>query len=213
MFPGYYINLDSREDRRNYFELLRKHIPLLGGCERFSAISHTNGAIGCGLSHIECLTKCLEKDSEICMIIEDDLCFFNQEKLTQFQELMKDETILNNSSWDIIVLTPRGDDISGDTIMEEKGFRRIRNNQTTTGYIIRKRFISKLIENLKECVDFMLKGENSNIYAIDQYWKHLQDIYEFYYFKKVFAGQLPSYSDIEKRNVNYNHRYIQQEFM
>ena len=42
----------------------------------------------------------------------------------------------------------------------------------------------------------MINGDSSTIYAIDQIWKLLQNDNTFLYYKHIFAGQLPGYSDI-----------------
>jgi glycosyl transferase family 25 len=94
--------------------------------------------------------------------------------------------------------------------MNSNYFHEIVNNQTATGYIIKKSFIPILIQSFKKSVEGLLKKQNPDIYAIDQYWKPLQNIHHFYYFKKVFAGQLIGYSSIEKRLVNYNQRFLSQ---
>tara|TARA_Y100001938_G_C7925260_1_gene346563 strand:- start:365 stop:766 length:402 start_codon:yes stop_codon:yes gene_type:complete len=124
-----------------------------------------------------------------------------------FLNFAKDfETIKNDKKWDIIVLTPRG-----DTQDEKIGkFKRINNNQTTTGYIIRTHMLQILIDNLKDGLELLYKGIHPDICALDQYWKKLQDKYNFYYYSDIFAGQLVDYSDIQKINVNYNDRFIHQ---
>jgi glycosyl transferase family 25 len=95
--------------------------------------------------------------------------------------------------------------------LSNNGFYEIVNNQTATGYIIKKSFIPILLHSFKKSVEGLLKKLNPDIYAIDQYWKPLQKVHHFYYFKKVFAGQLVGYSSIEKRVVNYNHRFMIQK--
>ena len=46
---AFYINLDTRPDRKSYFE---KEITKIGlNVTRFEAIKHSCGAIGCSLSH------------------------------------------------------------------------------------------------------------------------------------------------------------------
>ena len=64
--------------------------------------------------------------------------------------------------------------------------------------------IPVLIKNYEEAVTNLLKGGKYEKYGIDQYWKKLQNDYKFYYYKDIFCGQLPGYSDIENKNVNYN---------
>ena len=70
--------------------------------------------------------------------------------------------------------------------------------------------IQILIDNIKEGLELLIKGIHPDICGLDMYWKRLQNKYNFYYYSDIFAGQLPDYSDILKKNVNYNDRYIKQ---
>jgi len=203
MFSGYYINLDSRPDRNNHFENLKNKYSFLNNVERFSACTHETGSIGCGLSHIEVLKKCLEKDEPAFLICEDDLTILNEE---HFINMTKN--LVLDSDWDIITLTPRGEKVLNDELPGE--FIRIQNNQTTTGYIIKKHMIPILIANLEEAIQGLSQRGDPNKYSIDQYWKRLQVEYKFYYYKYIYAGQLVGYSDIEERMVDYNQRFLMQ---
>ena len=131
----------------------------------------------------------------------------NYNEFIQYFENIRDE-----KEWDIIVLTPRGEvkQVEANAKMSSNLFHEIVNNQTATGYIIKKSFIPIIINSFKKSVEGLLKNQNPDLYAIDQYWKPLQHIHHFYYFKKVFAGQLIGYSSIEKRIVNYNQRFLSQ---
>lgn len=211
MIKGYYINLEERKDRVEHFEKLKNEYLFFKDVERFDAIRNKNGAIGCGLSHIKVLTKLLEYQDDYMMVIEDDLCILNDNNYNEFVQYF--QNIRNEKDWDIIVLTPRGDkkNIQNSLNMNNNNFFEIINNQTTTGYIIKKSFIPKLIEKLKKSIEGLLKNLDPNIYAIDQYWKIIQNDNHFYYFNKIFAGQLIGYSNIEKRNVNYNQLYLSQK--
>jgi hypothetical protein len=113
-----------------------------------------------------------------------------------------------DDDWDLITLTPRGNTMKGQNLPND--FLRIYNNQTTTGYIIKKPFIPILIKNLQNAINGLENGGDLVTYSIDQYWKRLQTKHNFYYFKHIFAGQLPGYSDIEKRDVDYNKRFTEQ---
>jgi glycosyl transferase family 25 len=219
MIKGYYINLDSRLDRMNHMVDLKVKYPFFKNVERIQAISNQNGALGCALSHIMVLEKFLESKDDVFMVLEDDLCILNDTNYNNF--IYYFDKIKDNPDWDIIVLTPRGDkreiNNSNNNInlnmnyMNSNHFNLIKNNQTTTGYIVRRRFINILIENFKESVKGLICKSNPNIFALDQYWKRLQDKYNFYYFNNIFAGQLVGYSDIENKNVNYNDRFIIQK--
>ena len=67
-----YINLEHRIDRNNniinQFHPIKNKINLT----RFNAIKHSNGAIGCALSHINCIEIAINNNWDHVIIIEDD---------------------------------------------------------------------------------------------------------------------------------------------
>lgn len=197
---GFYINLDKRLDRREHFENIS---PIFKNIKRFPAIEYSPGYIGCAMSHIAVLKKGLDIEGEYIFIFEDDFMILNMDNFNHFLNDFK-VAVFN---WDIIVLTPRGITIHKKS--SEK-FKRIFDNQTCTGYIIKKKFIPILIQNLEESLQNLLNGESYMIYGIDQYWKKLQLKYKFYYYSSIFGGQLPGWSNIENRMVNYNERFLKQ---
>jgi glycosyl transferase family 25 len=201
---GYYINLAKREDRNHHMQNLTKH-PFFKHIERFNAIEHKKGAVGCTLSHIECLKTLSQKNDDYYMLLEDDFCILNQKHFDTF--LMEFDQIKDCDGWDLITLTPRGDTISHNIC---DNFHRITNNQTTTGYIIKHRFISTLLPVFEASVSKLENGGDPNKWALDSCWKPIQLSTQFWYHNDVFAGQLPGYSDIEKRQVNYNQRFVMQ---
>ncbi len=201
---GFYINLESRKDRLKHINNNIQKYDFFKDLKRFNAIKNVDGAIGCSMSHLKCLELCKQMNEEYYLIIEDDLCMLNENNFLNFAKDF--ETIKTDKNWDIIVLTPRG-----DTQNEKIGkFKRINNNQTATGYIIRNHMLQILIDNIKDGLELLCKGIHPDISALDQYWKKLQDKYNFYYYSDIFAGQLVDYSNIQKRNVNYNDRFIHQ---
>ena len=204
---GYYINLEERDDRRKHIENIKKEHHFLYNLSRFNAIKNdTNGHIGCALSHIECLTKLKQENNKYNLVLEDDFKIFNRK---HFNEFVSSFEYIKDKDWDIIVLTPSGKTLS----KYYKNYNRIVENQTATGYIIKNSFIDILIENFKYGTDKLKKGENPNHYALDQIWKTLQHKYKFIYFNKIFGGQLEGYSSIEKKNVNYNERFKNQDVL
>jgi hypothetical protein len=204
---GYYINLDERVDRMKHFENLKLTYDFFTNIKRLSAIKNSNGAIGCGMSHIEALTKlleCADDSDDYFMVCEDDLCILHDDNYNNF---VKDFNTIKDKPWDIIVITPSGDKMPG---LPYHNFYRIHNNQTATAYIIKKTFVPVLISNFKQSVNGLVKGGHPNTYAIDQWWKQLQHQYIFCYYKDIYAGQLVGYSNIENRNINYNERFLRQ---
>jgi hypothetical protein len=137
------------------------------------------------------------------LICEDDLLIIKEDA---FKNMI--DNVRYEDNWDVLTFTPRGDIMPGQDIRDN--FIRVNNNQTTTAYLIKKHMVPILISNLEEALVGLSQGGDPNIYCIDQYWKQLQNVYKFYYFIDIFAGQLVGYSDIEKRNVNYNDRFVKQ---
>jgi len=211
MIQGYYINLDERVDRKTHFENVIKSRAFFSNLQRIPAIKNTDGAIGCGLSHIKSLI--LSKNiTDTCYvgIFEDDFYILNEQACAEFIDAFT--RISESDEWDCILLTPRGDTQYNDSseYMKTHGFKRITKSQTTTAYIIKKTVIDTLQQNLKDAVANLIKGGDKNTYSIDQYWKRLQTEHRFYYFENIFAGQLPGWSSIENRMTNYNDRFLKQ---
>ena len=142
-------------------------------------------------------------EDNVFFVCEDDLTILNKDHLLTFISSLN-----VNDDWDLITLTPRGNTMKGQELPND--FLRIYNNQTTSGYIIKKAFIPQLIKNLQNAVNGLEKGGDLVTYSIDQYWKRLQTKYKCYYFKHIFAGQWPGYSESEKRDVEYNKRFTEQ---
>jgi GR25 family glycosyltransferase involved in LPS biosynthesis len=202
---GFYINLDNRIDRRDHFESLKRQYPFFKDIERMSAIENEDGPLGCCCSHINALMLAEKLDEPYVAIIEDDFMILDHNHFLQF--INDFQQIASSDKWNVIVLTPRGNTLPDEDISD---FKRIIENQTTTGYIIKKEMIPILLTTLKESASLQSEGVPKNISAIDQYWKRLQTTYPFYYYKNIFAGQLIGWSTIEKQYVDYNERYVKQ---
>jgi len=205
---GFYINLKHRSDRKEHFENYKIKFDFLKNIERFDAIYDEKYGVGCALSHILCLEKCLELNDDYYLIMEDDFYLLNEDNFNEFIDEF--EKIKNNNEWDVITLTPRGETKEKYFY---KSFHKIIDNQTATGYIIKHNFINVLLPILKEGLEGLKKANNkkeSHPFVNDQVWKPLQLKNNWLYFHKIFGGQLPSYSDIKKRNVNYNERFLKQ---
>lgn len=205
---GFYINLEERTDRNKHFQNLKVKFPFFRNVERFNAIYNETYGVGCMLSHIECLEKCLTLNDEYYIIMEDDFYIFNEDNFKNFT--IEFQKIKNNKTWKVITLTPRGITNEKNYILS---FNRICDTQTATGYIIRHNYINDLLSILYKSLDGLKNAKTRNEshpYCIDQCWKSLQFYDIWLYFNDVFAGQLPGYSNIEKRNTNYNKRFLEQ---
>ena len=192
----YYINLESRPDRKNYFENQMKLVGLKAN--RFKAIKHSIGAIGCSLSHLELLKLAKEKNWDHILIMEDDITFLNPEifcnSLNNF--------LSSNINFDVLLIAGNN---MGEYNRENEFCVKIKKCQTTTGYLVKNHYYNKLIENIEFGIQKFLKNPRRfNDFAIDQYWNILQIIDNWYLLTPLSITQRADYSDIEKRITNYN---------
>jgi len=186
----YYINLDHRTDRKEHLinELRQIDYPTQNIC-RIEA--SPGGNIGCTLSHIKTIEKFLESNQEKCIILEDDFTFYPNTRELFYK------TINSDVDWNVIMLgsnTIQSDPFSENLLKCVKA-------QTSSGYMLHRKFATTLLENFKESSTHLRNG-GSWMYTLDEYWKRLQHL-NWYICNPKIGYQMESFSDIEKANVNY----------
>lgn len=192
----FYINLDYRLDRKEYFENQMKLVGFLA--KRFNAIKHEIGAIGCSMSHLELIKMAKKNNLDHILIMEDDISFLNP------KVFCNSLNIFLSKQFDFDVLLIAGNNIGKYTKIDNFCVK-ITNCQTTTGYLVKAKYYDKLIKNISNGIEEILKNpKRLNEFAIDQYWKKLQIIDNWYLLTPLTVTQHPSYSDIEKQKVCYN---------
>ena len=189
---AFYINLDRRTDRRVQVEqeFKEKEIEV----ERFSAIECIPPTIGCNLSHIEVLRLARERGYPSVMIFEDDFQFVisKEEWDAQIARLPESYDVVM-LSYNMIRSTPHDDT-----------FVRVQEAQTTSVYIVHSRFYNTLIATWEEGTDLFVQNPTVHwIYILDQYWKPLQPISEWFAFKNRIGIQRPSFSDLAGQFVGH----------
>ena len=191
-----YINLTHRTDRlaEVVAELEKKGI-----CgTRFNAIKTANGAIGCSISHLKCLEEAESKNWPYVFICEDDITFLNPELVRTNVNLFCNKF---DDNWDMLILG--GNAVPPYQPIENYAVR-LTNCQTTTGYIVNRRFYKPLINNIREGIALFMRNQfDKKQYAIDIYWKRLQPIYEWYMIVPPTVIQREGFSDVESRHTNY----------
>ena len=201
-----YINLDSRNDRRELFENHLKELTTLYPNDynftpipRFSAIrNEENGAIGCTKSHIECIRLAKANGWDHILICEDDVLLIHPEilvhQVTSFLSRFHDD-------WDVLLFS--GNNYPPFKVEAPDCFR-VSNCKTTGCYLVCSRYYDKLIRNFEEGLEALIANPgNITAYACDSYWKRLQCQDRWYLITPLCVIQRPGYSDIEKMNVDY----------
>lgn len=184
-----YINLDSRSDRKIHIEtqLARAFPP--HKIHRFSAIQHVIGAKGCSRSHIAVLEMAKANGWSNVLLVEDDFTWNNFEKgAPNLEDRL-------TKPFDVIALC------GAYVVCNDDG--RLISSQTATAYIVNQSYYDTLIANFKEGLALYEATDDYRQYALDQYWKRLQPKGLWYIIRPNMGFQLPGYSDIEKKTVNY----------
>jgi glycosyl transferase family 25 len=197
----FYINLEHRTDRNSHIISQLNSVGLVN-FERFNAIKHENGAIGCSMSHLKCLELAKERKYDHILICEDDTTFLNSEVFIN----SINNFFLKNIKWDVLLLG--GNNQPPYNYIDETCIK-VSHCQTTTCYIVREHYYDTLIDNFKLGL-LQLKNEPSkhSIYAIDMYWTLLQKQDNWLLLTPLTVIQREDYSDIQKINVNYKSEMV-----
>jgi len=192
----FYINLESRPDRKSKFEIEMKKIGW--NATRFNAIKQNFGALGCSMSHLTLLKYAKVNKLDHILILEDDISFL-------FPELFINN--LNNflsSEKDFDVLLIAGNNMGPYEKINDNCVK-IKKCQTKTGYLVKSNYFDKLITNIEEGLNNLSNNLNRlNDFAIDQYWNKLQLVDNWLLLTPLTVTQRPDYSNIEKKVINYN---------
>ena len=189
-----YINLDRRTDRRAEIEEELRRMDIRG--ERFSAIEHTPGIVGCGASHLAILKRARVEGWPNVLILEDDFMF-----------LVDKDTLENNLQTFFKSNTPYDVLMVGYNISNSEPFNETvsyaRSVQTTSGYIVHQSFYDILIDHWEEALNNLILTGMHWIYALDQSWKTLQTSHTFFYFNTRIGKQRGSWSDLANCYIDY----------
>jgi glycosyl transferase family 25 len=191
----FYINLDTRPDRKIFFENQMRMLKLQA--IRFNAIKNTNGAIGCSLSHLSLLQYAKKHKLDHILIMEDDIMFLNPQIFIQ----NINNFLSKHDNFDVLLIAGNN---MGEYVRIDDNCVKISHCQTTTGYLVKNHYYDKLIDNFKTGIQNFMNTNLKLQYAIDQYWCRLQCVDNWYLLTPLTVSQKPDYSDIEKQKINYN---------
>ena len=194
-----YINLDRRTDRRQQLEqeLQRLEVPT-AKVERFAAIAHAEGLIGCGLSHLAVIRRAREQQWPNVLVLEDDFCA--KADHAQLQAQLAD--LFRLPGFDVFMLAYNIPDQQEDAATA--GIVPTQNAQTTSAYLVHSDIYDRLIETWEDGLA-LLQSEPWRHwdFALDQYWKRLQP--ESRWFRAVprLGFQRASFSDCSQQFMDH----------
>lgn len=194
-----YINLNHRTDRNSQVQAeLKKVFPEDKIIKQQAVYTPYMSGIGCAHSHINCIQYAISNNFDNILIVEDDFMFTLPSENVEEKINHLYESTNNFQNFDICLF-------SHNLLKSEKideHISRIYDAQTTSCYLLNKKFYTTLLKNFQEAK--ALLSANTRMYdkyAIDQYWKKLMSNYVFIGFTPALGKQRPSYSDIEHKFV------------
>lgn len=203
----YIINLDRREDRfeQSVLEMRKAGID---HWRKFSAKDTLdNPAMGCSLSHAHCLSTFLfESHTPFLLVLEDDFEFTNAENFLPSLTGILDVS----ANWEVALLSHNQAVPIEQTPRE--GLFRVINSQTASAYLIHRAYVPKMIEVFYLSAESLrrysgLPEPNRSIakhnHSLDILWHFMQSSSRFVAPFPALVRQRESYSDIERRTVNY----------
>jgi len=198
-----YINLEHRTDRNEHCtNEIKKIDPTLSKTHRINAVyCKENGALGCSLSHIKALELILKNPSwKTVMILEDDFTFITDDSPFLHSAIM--HLIDSMSYYDMLLLAVG---VERFTILptQHPTIYRITSAQTTSGYIISRHYVYTLLANYTQSSQNMIEFGWKSEWCLDQHWKQVMPISNWYTLHQKIAYQYDSYSDIENKFMSY----------
>lgn len=224
----YFINLESRPDRKVH---LIEQLESVGydktHVHHFPAVASGDGAYGCMLSHMAVLEKIAQGDAPLGIVMEDDFTFFDAE---QASLQLKRATHLSVEG-NVVLLScshphvtgwgefNASDDRAASTVLSQYDltgqgecavetlsdhFAPVLNCQTTSGYIITKRYAPTLLARFKEAEALRASGAPPIQWSIDMIWKSLQVPDQWLITSPVMGYQMEGYSSITNQDQSYH---------
>lgn len=184
----FYINLDSRPDRRTLIESECTRLAL--DAERFPAIVRNPGGLGCGESHLAVLRLARERGYDRVLVLEDDVEF-----VVTREEL---DAAVPESGFDVFMISYNMIRRDGNRVVEA---------QTTGGYVVASHYYDTLIKRWEEGLVLYYQHPDQHWkYILDQYWKPLQLIDQWYASPTQLCIQRPGYSDLSKCFIDHERK-------
>lgn len=210
---GYYINLDSRQDRREKIESQFEKFEIRG-IQRFSAIEeYDSGPLNCKKSHFAILEKLVNSDYDSILILEDDCLFL---------DFLKEESDfifenINKTDWDIFWLGCRN---RRSPIFYKNNCYRVSSVSHAHSYIVKKSFAEYILNNfpfgtygtlsLDELLCLCVYGKEitsdpnkHNFYQSDQPLDDFKSDFLALCYEKSLTTQYASYSDLWRLEADY----------
>jgi glycosyl transferase family 25 len=184
-----YINLDKRIDKLEEVNNELKSYNLYDKAERFSAIYHSSGIVGCGKSHLNVLKLAKERKYKNILILEDDFYFVVSKDELEYNLRLFFENV---KKFDVCMFSYH---LQKTEPCEYSFLLRVLEGQTASGYLVNENYYDTLINLYEEAIPLLESTGIHWIYANDQIWKKLQALDTWYCFRNRLGKQRDGFSD------------------
>lgn len=187
--PIVYINLESRNDRREHMESQLARYGL--EAERFNAVANLGfGIWGCGQSHLAVLKLAQTNGWPQVWILEDDFEF-----LLSPDEIR--ESLNRLPEFDVFMAAYNMRDSSAlvDEPEHVDSFCRVEYAQTASSYMVKSHYYQKLIDLYEYAMPKLLEAGEHWIYANDVVWCDFQKTDRWIAPINRWGKQMDGYSD------------------
>lgn len=185
----FYINLMTRTDRDTEFreEIKKMKIPIKQ-VKKVYGSKAKKGFIGCAMSHLRALQIGLSTNSRFICIFEDDF-----QLTSNIEEYIKKIDMFWDEFTDANVLMLQMNPLQLCETHNSNLFK-VESALCAAGYMVKRSYIPSLIKNIMDSLKKKI--------PVDVGYTRIQS-HGWYTFVPTMGKQRPSYSDIEKRFVNY----------
>lgn len=200
----YYINLDHRIDRRT--EIETEFATHFGGTilehriERFPAIKHNQGLLGCSISHLEVIKRARDSGAKYIIVFEDDFEFLVSKETLEANITSLFQQVENGLDFKVVMLAYNA--MNRAEIPNNDLLDITTEVQTCAGYLVNSKYFDELISCWEYGVHMYQHIGQEWIYCCDQYWKILQKE-KWYLFKTRIGKQRAGFSDNAQRYCNH----------
>lgn len=201
----YYINLDHRIDRRA--EIEKEFANYFGGTilehriERFPAIKHNQGLLGCSISHLEVIKRARDSGAKYIIVFEDDFEFLVSKETLEANITELFQQVENGLDFKVVMLAYNA--MNRAEIPNNDLLDITTEVQTCAGYLVNSKYFDELITCWEHGVHMYRHIGQEWIYCCDQYWKKLQKE-KWYLFKTRIGKQRPGFSDNAQAFCDHN---------
>lgn len=197
----YCINLDRRQDRWDNAIKEFTSVGVLDRVTRVSAVEHKDGRIGLIKSFLQIFKDVKEREVENVLIFEDDIHFIPENN--PLETLEKAISQVGNIDWSLFYL---GANTHERCNIFRPNLILIRNAYSAHAVAYNYKTYNTIIERFEKTNEIKGITDINDVFFCNE----IQNKRTSFLLNPMIATQFPSFSDLEKKHVNYS--YMEERF-